>query len=54
MNESRFPCPKSQDLKIQNKRSVFTNGCFDILHAGHVDYLQKARSRGDLLIVGLN
>ncbi|KAB8039896.1 D-glycero-beta-D-manno-heptose 1-phosphate adenylyltransferase [Silvanigrella paludirubra] len=44
----------SQDLKIQNKRSVFTNGCFDILHAGHVDYLQKARSRGDLLIVGLN
>ena len=44
----------SQDLKVQNKRTVFTNGCFDILHAGHVDYLQKARSRGDLLIVGLN
>ena len=44
----------SQDLKIQNKRTVFTNGCFDILHAGHVDYLQKARSRGDILIVGLN
>ncbi len=36
------------------QRVVFTNGCFDILHAGHVDYLQKARREGDLLIVGLN
>jgi len=44
----------SGDLKLQNKRSVFTNGCFDILHAGHVEYLQKARALGDLLIVGLN
>jgi D-beta-D-heptose 7-phosphate kinase/D-beta-D-heptose 1-phosphate adenosyltransferase len=33
---------------------VFTNGCFDILHAGHCDYLQKARSYGDALMVGLN
>jgi len=33
---------------------VFTNGCFDILHAGHVDYLEKARKLGDFLIVGLN
>lgn len=33
---------------------VFTNGCFDILHAGHVDYLQRARSLGDFLVVGLN
>lgn len=33
---------------------VFTNGCFDILHLGHVDYLSKARSLGDLLIIGLN
>ncbi len=33
---------------------VFTNGCFDILHAGHVDYLQKARALGDILVVGLN
>ncbi|WP_370516791.1 D-glycero-beta-D-manno-heptose 1-phosphate adenylyltransferase [Thermodesulfobacterium sp. TA1] len=33
---------------------VFTNGCFDILHAGHVDYLEKARSLGDFLVVGLN
>ena len=36
------------------KRIVFTNGVFDILHAGHVDYLTRARKLGDLLIVGLN
>jgi D-beta-D-heptose 7-phosphate kinase/D-beta-D-heptose 1-phosphate adenosyltransferase len=36
------------------KRIVFTNGCFDVLHAGHVQYLRFARSRGDVLIVGLN
>ena len=35
-------------------RIVFTNGCFDILHAGHVSYLREARRRGDLLVVGLN
>lgn len=34
--------------------TVFTNGCFDILHIGHVRYLQKARSLGDCLIVGIN
>lgn len=33
---------------------VFTNGCFDILHAGHVQYLQEARSLGDFLVIGLN
>jgi len=33
---------------------VFTNGCFDILHVGHVDYLEKARKEGDKLIIGLN
>ncbi len=33
---------------------IFTNGCFDILHRGHVDYLQKARALGDCLMVGLN
>jgi rfaE bifunctional protein nucleotidyltransferase chain/domain len=33
---------------------VFTNGCFDILHAGHVDYLYRAREAGDALVVGLN
>ena len=36
------------------KKIVFTNGCFDILHVGHVRYLAAARSAGDLLIVGLN
>lgn len=36
------------------KKIVFTNGCFDILHAGHVDLLEQARSLGDLLIVGIN
>lgn len=38
----------------QGKQVVFTNGCFDLLHVGHVKYLQKARELGDLLIVGLN
>ena len=36
------------------QRVVFTNGCFDVLHAGHVQYLQEARAQGDVLIVGLN
>jgi D-glycero-beta-D-manno-heptose 1-phosphate adenylyltransferase len=36
------------------KKIVFTNGCFDILHRGHVDYLSKARDLGDVLVVGLN
>ena len=44
----------SQNLKNLGKKIVFTNGCFDILHIGHVKYLQKARSLGDKLIVGLN
>lgn len=41
-------------LKTGKKRIVFTNGCFDIIHAGHVVYLEKARALGDVLIVGLN
>jgi D-beta-D-heptose 7-phosphate kinase/D-beta-D-heptose 1-phosphate adenosyltransferase len=40
--------------KARGKRVVFTNGCFDLLHAGHVKYLQKARNLGDLLVLGLN
>ncbi|GAU08789.1 D-glycero-beta-D-manno-heptose 1-phosphate adenylyltransferase [Desulfoplanes formicivorans] len=36
------------------KRLVFTNGCFDLLHLGHVDYLTRARQLGDLLVVGVN
>ena len=38
----------------QGQRIVFTNGCFDILHRGHITYLNKAKSLGDILIVGLN
>jgi rfaE bifunctional protein nucleotidyltransferase chain/domain len=41
-------------LKAAGKTLVFTNGCFDILHAGHVRYLQAARELGDCLILGLN
>ncbi|MCX7715920.1 MAG: D-glycero-beta-D-manno-heptose 1-phosphate adenylyltransferase [Endomicrobia bacterium] len=41
-------------LKKQNKKVVFTNGCFDIIHRGHITLLKKAKSLGDVLIVGLN
>ncbi|GAB1468870.1 D-glycero-beta-D-manno-heptose 1-phosphate adenylyltransferase [Candidatus Cloacimonadota bacterium] len=44
----------SKRLHTEEKRIVFTNGCFDILHAGHVLYLQSAKALGDILIVGLN
>jgi rfaE bifunctional protein nucleotidyltransferase chain/domain len=40
--------------RTAGKRVVFTNGCFDVLHAGHVAYLAWARARGDVLILGLN
>jgi rfaE bifunctional protein nucleotidyltransferase chain/domain len=40
--------------KASNKRIVFTNGCFDIIHKGHVRYLRQAKALGDVLIVGLN
>jgi len=40
--------------KREGKKIVFTNGCFDIIHAGHVDYLEKAKRLGDILVVGLN
>ena len=43
-----------EQLKNENKKVVFTNGCFDIIHGGHVDYLTKSKSLGDVLIVGLN
>jgi len=43
-----------QSLKDEGKTIVFTNGCFDILHAGHVDYLAKAKEKGDILVLGLN
>ncbi len=43
-----------QAWKQAGQRLVFTNGCFDILHLGHVDYLEKARALGDKLIIGVN
>lgn len=43
-----------EEMRVSGKRVVFTNGCFDVLHAGHVTYLEWARERGDALIVGLN
>jgi len=43
-----------KELSLSNKRLVFTNGCFDILHVGHVRYLNRARSLGDLLVVAVN
>ena len=44
----------SADLRERGKKIVFTNGCFDLLHAGHVKYLETAKSFGDILILGLN
>jgi rfaE bifunctional protein nucleotidyltransferase chain/domain len=41
-------------LKEERKKVVFTNGCFDLIHSGHVDYLTKAKKLGDVLIVGVN
>src|SRR5438034_9301127 len=45
---------KSERLRSTGKRVVATNGCFDILHVGHVRYLAAARKLGDMLVVGLN
>ena len=42
------------DLRRSGKRIVFTNGCFDILHRGHIEYLRASKACGDVLIVGLN
>ena len=41
-------------MKKRGKKIVFTNGCFDILHCGHVQYLEKAKSLGDYLVIGIN
>jgi D-beta-D-heptose 7-phosphate kinase/D-beta-D-heptose 1-phosphate adenosyltransferase len=51
MNQLKQKC---RQHRIEGKRIVFTNGCFDILHSGHVNYLRQAREMGDLLIVGIN
>jgi len=46
--------PRIAEVREAGGRVVFTNGCFDLLHAGHVSYLRAARSLGDALVVGLN
>ncbi|MDQ3022232.1 MAG: D-glycero-beta-D-manno-heptose 1-phosphate adenylyltransferase [Bacteroidota bacterium] len=43
-----------EKIRAENKKIVFTNGCFDILHKGHISYLNEAKSMGDVLIVGVN
>lgn len=51
----RYPLKeKISDLKAQGKKIVFTNGCFDIIHSGHIYYLGEAKKTGDILIIGLN
>lgn len=45
---------ESTFASLKNKKVVFTNGCFDLLHVGHVRYLQEAKKLGDILIVGVN
>jgi rfaE bifunctional protein nucleotidyltransferase chain/domain len=47
-------CHIVDNLRKEGKKIVFTNGCFDIIHRGHVEYLYQARKFGDVLIVGLN
>ena len=42
------------NLKAKGKRIVFTNGCFDLLHVGHIRYLEEAKALGDILVVGIN
>jgi D-beta-D-heptose 7-phosphate kinase/D-beta-D-heptose 1-phosphate adenosyltransferase len=44
----------SEEQRLQGKKIIFTNGCFDILHSGHIEYLEIAKSFGDILILGLN
>lgn len=45
---------KLGELRREGKSVVFTNGCFDLMHLGHVSYLEEARSKGDCLVVGVN
>jgi D-beta-D-heptose 7-phosphate kinase/D-beta-D-heptose 1-phosphate adenosyltransferase len=42
------------DLKAKGRRIVFTNGCFDLLHIGHIRYLEEAKALGDVLVIGVN
>jgi rfaE bifunctional protein nucleotidyltransferase chain/domain len=59
MNHPRILTPEEarqerDQLRAQGRKLVFTNGCFDILHRGHTEYLAFARAQGDALVVGLN
>ncbi len=47
-------CTRSRNARQEGRAVVFSNGCFDILHAGHVDYLARARGLGDVLFLGVN
>lgn len=53
LNESNL-ASQVEGYKKSNKKIVFTNGCFDLLHIGHVTYLEEAKKLGDVLIVGIN
>lgn len=58
INKKIVPRPMLRDIvrkkKEEGKKIVFTNGCFDILHRGHVEYLEFAKNLGDILIIGVN
>ncbi|TGN18513.1 D-glycero-beta-D-manno-heptose 1-phosphate adenylyltransferase [Leptospira idonii] len=56
LSSKLVPSEKIEEIRssLEGKKIVFTNGCFDILHPGHVEYLSRARDLGDLLWLGLN
>lgn len=54
VKEKEDLCEILKRLKAEGKRIVFTNGCFDLLHIGHLRYLDKAKTLGDILVVGVN
>jgi D-beta-D-heptose 7-phosphate kinase/D-beta-D-heptose 1-phosphate adenosyltransferase len=54
VKEKEDLCEILKRLKAEGKRIVFTNGCFDLLHIGHLRYLEKAKTLGDILVVGVN
>jgi len=54
VKEKNDLCEILERLKAKGKRVVFTNGCFDLFHAGHLRYLERAKTLGDILIVGVN
>ena len=53
-NDAADLADRIQKLKDQGRRVVFANGCFDVVHGGHISYLEEARTHGDVLVVGLN